>query len=81
MNIGRLGAALFARGHCPTGYGYTKHYMTVYGHPGVRAPVCQRCGAHRTRRPLTEDEMLAYKLALPGRPVPDCYGNYPGRRH
>lgn len=36
-----------------------RHWFTVYGWPGLRAPSCVRCGAPNTR-PLSGDEQAEY---------------------
>ena len=41
------------RVRCP---GHARHWFTVYGAPGLRAPKCKRCGAPNPR-PLTAQEI------------------------
>jgi hypothetical protein len=42
---------------CP---GHARHWFSVYGYPGLRAPACQRgCGA-KNPRPLSEQEQTDY---------------------
>jgi hypothetical protein len=36
-----------------------RHWFTVYGYPGLRAPTCRRCGAPNPR-PLTTAEQAEY---------------------
>jgi len=33
----------------------TRHWFTVWGHPGLRSPVCLHCGAPNPR-PLTDQD-------------------------
>lgn len=40
--------------------GNMRHWFTVRGTVGLRAPTCQRCGAENPR-PLTTDERLDYE--------------------
>lgn len=39
-------------GGCP---GHQRHWYALYGHPGMRSPVCVRCGADNPRE-LTDEE-------------------------
>lgn len=48
---------------CSTGW---RHWFTVYGAVGMRAPVCQRCGAPNPR-PLSEAEQRDYDAEMVAR--------------
>jgi hypothetical protein len=41
----------------------TRHWFSVYGAPGLRSPVCRRCGAPNPRR-LNESEQSNYDYAV-----------------
>jgi hypothetical protein len=47
--------------HC--GNSHSRHWFTVYGNPGLRSPVCRRCGIPNPR-PLTEIEQREYDVWL-----------------
>lgn len=42
---------------CTTGN--LRHWFNVYGNPGLRSPICVRCGAPNPRK-LTDTELAAY---------------------
>ena len=47
-------------GHCP---GHGRHWYSFHGQPGLRCPVCVRCG-NPNPRPLREpdwDVLLSYR--------------------
>jgi hypothetical protein len=48
---------------------HERHWYTLYGHPGLRSPLCVRC-AHPNPRPLSDAEWneLLYHRKRRGRP-------------
>jgi hypothetical protein len=38
---------------------HSRHWFTVYGNPGLRSPVCRRCGKPNPK-PLTDSEQREY---------------------
>lgn len=43
--------------------GHSRHWFSVYGMPGLRSPVCRRCGEPNPR-PLDESELASYRYAV-----------------
>jgi hypothetical protein len=64
----RDSAGRLIRANC-TGGGGVRHWFTLHGHVGVRAPVCQRCGAPNPR-PLTDAELAEYRACGGRRGLP-----------